>query len=153
MKKRKDTFFYSRMEKTAITLQRTDGEVTPKSKHSRKPSEELREIIRLSKNASGGSNKPRPITQFARHEIPKSDVMKSDSLDSEDDNDDEYTNEDMGDDSDNDGDIDVGDDKEDLNNNADDDNHPSWPKPNFSPFGLDYEVRRKRSLGTKTLYK
>ena len=63
----------------------------PKSKHNRKPSEELREIIRLSKNSPGRSTKLPPITQFVSHEIPKSDVMKPYSVDSEDDNDDDYT--------------------------------------------------------------
>ena len=125
----------------------------PKSKHTKKPSEELEEIIRLSENSPGRSTKLPPFIKFVRHEIPKSDVMKSDSVDSEDDDDDDYANnEDMGDDGDNDGDNDVDtDDQEDRNDNADDDNQPSWPMQNFSPFGLGYEVRRKRSLGTKRL--
>ena len=88
-----------------------------------------------------------------RNGIPKSDVVTSDSVDSEDHNDDDNTNnQDMGDDGDNNGDNDVADDyEEDRNDNADDDNQPSWPMQNVSPFGLGYEVRRKRSVGTKRL--
>ena len=120
----------------------------PKSKHTKKPSEQLKEIIRLSEETSGRSTKLPPIIQFMRHKIPKSTVMKSDSVDSEDDNGDDFANsEDMGDDSDNDDD----EEEEDQNDNADDDNQPSWSMPNFSPFGLGYEVRRKRSLVTTRL--
>ena len=43
----------------------------PKSKHNRKPSEELREIIRLSTNSSGRSTKLPPIIKFVRHKIFK----------------------------------------------------------------------------------
>ena len=78
--------------------------------------------------------------------------MKSDSVDSKEDNDDEYTNnEDMGDDCNNDGDNDVDDDEEDQTDNTGDDNRPPWPMPNFSPFELGYEVRRERSVETKRL--
>ena len=105
------------------------------SKHTRNPSEELREIIRL----SGRSRKLPPVIQFAHHKIPKSDVMKSDSVDSEDDNDNDYTNnDDMGDDGDNDGDNDVVDDEEDRNDNADNDNKPSGSMPYYSSFRPDY---------------
>ena len=125
-----------------------------KNKSDRKPSEELRDLVKLRGNSAGRSTKLPPMVKIVQHKIPKSDVKKLDSVDNDDDDDDDddYANdEDTGEDSDdNDDDDDDDDDNDDDDGDSvQSDNEPSWPLPNFAPFGFGYEVRRRRSVETE----
>lgn len=120
----------------------------PNSKSNKRPSIELRELIKLSENSTGRSTKLPAMIKIVRHKIPKSVIEKSDSYgdDDDDEDDDDYkSNENISEDSD--GGDDDGDD--DQSENTDDDSQPFWSLPNFAPFGFGYEIKRKRSIETK----
>lgn len=111
--------------------------------------DELKQLIKLSKNTADRSTKLPPMINIIRHNIPKS--VKAEESDTDDNNNDDYMNfEHEDEDSDNGDDKNYDDDDDDENDNDDDSNAPYWPQPNYAPFGIGYEVKRKRSVETET---
>ena len=116
------------------------------SNYRKNPADNIKELIKLSENAHGRSTKLPPIIQIVHHSIAKSvNVDESDADDN--DNDDDYMNyNEESDDDDND-------DDDSENDNDDDNNVPYWPQPNYAPYGIGYEVKRKRSVDVRRPYK
>ena len=113
-----------------------------KHKSNKRLAEELRELMKLGKNPGGRSTKFPSMIKIVPHNIPKSVTAQKSDADGNDD--DDYANvynedSDDGDDTDND----------DENDNNDDNNGQYWPQPDYAPFGIGYEVKRRRSLETK----
>lgn len=111
----------------------------PKHKSNEGLAKELKELMKLSKTSVGRSTKLPSMIKIVHHNIPKSvTAQKSDA------DDDDYANfysedSDDGDDNDND----------DENDNDDDNNGQYWPQPDYAPFGIGYEMKRRRSVETK----
>ena len=113
-----------------------------KHKSNKRLAEELRELMKLGKNSAGRSTKLPSMIKIVHQNIPKSVTAQKSDADGNDD--DDYANvynedSDDGDDTDND----------DENDNSDDNNGQYWPQPDYAPFGIGYEVKRRRSLETK----
>ncbi|XP_068736122.1 uncharacterized protein [Montipora capricornis] len=134
----------------------------PKTRKDYKdPLDELKELTGLSKKSTGRSSE---LPSFIKIVRPVTVNMESDLFDDENydvrddedvsDNDDVSDNEDFSDNNDvGDNDDDNFNDEETNNynhdyddQNSDNGNEPSWSTPNYSPYGLGYEVRRKRSM-------
>lgn len=115
----------------------------PKHKSNKRLADELKELIKLGKTSAGRSAKLPSMIKIVRHNIPKSvNAQNSDAGGNDDDDYMNVYNEDSDDGDDNDND--------DENDNDDDNNGQYWPQPNFAPFGIGYEVkRRRRSVETK----
>ena len=117
--------------------------------------DDVMELLKLSKNPAGRSTKLPPMIKILRHRISKSwnvfrsdadgDMRKDDLTNYE--NEDEGDDKDYVDDDDDDDDDDYNDD--DYDNVDDNGNQPSWPIPNFAPFGFGYEFKRRRSVETR----
>lgn len=113
-----------------------------KHKSNKRLAEELKELMKLGKNSAGRSTKLPSMIKIVHHNIPKSvTVQKSDANGYDDDDYTNVYNENSDDDDDSDND--------DENDNSDDDNGQYWPQPNYAPFGIGYEVKRRRSVETK----
>ncbi|KAL9961462.1 hypothetical protein ACROYT_G030404 [Oculina patagonica] len=111
----------------------------PKHNFNKGLPEELKELIKLGKNSAGRSTKLPPMIKIVHHNIPKSAVNADESdEDINDDDDDDYRPFDENNDDD--------DENNDDSDNDDDNNAPYWPQPNFAPFGIGFEVKRKRSV-------
>ena len=114
--------------------------------------DDVMELLKLSKNPARRSTKLPPMIKILRHRISKSwNVFRSDA-----DGDmrkydlTNYENGDEGDDKDDVDDDDDDDYNDDDYDNADENgNQPSWPIPNFAPFGFGYEFKRRRSVETQ----
>lgn len=104
----------------------------PKHKSNKGLADEFKELIKLGKNSAGRSTKLPPMIKIVRHNIPKS--VNADESDQDVDDDDDYRP------------FDEDSDDDDNSDNDDDINAPYWPQPNFTPFGIGYEVKRKRSV-------
>ena len=114
----------------------------PKHKSQERLPEELKDLIKLGKNSAGRSTKLPSMIKIVHHNIPKSvTAQKSDAGGN---GDDDYTNS-YGEDSD---DGDDNDNDDDENDNDEDNNGQYWPQPHYAPFGIGYEVRRRRSVET-----
>ena len=112
----------------------------PKHKSQERLPEELKDLIKLGKNSAGRSTKLPSMIKIVHHNIPKSvTAQKSDAGGNDDD---DYTNS-YGEDSD---DGDDNDNDDDENDNDEDNNGQYWPQPHYAPFGIGYEVRRRRSV-------
>ena len=113
-----------------------------KHKSNKRLADELKELMKLDKNTVGRSTKLPSMIKIVHHNNPKSvTAQKSDANGYDDDG---YTNvyhedSDDGDDTDND----------DENDNYDDNNGQYWPQPDYAPFGIGYEVKRRRSVEMK----
>ena len=114
----------------------------PKHKSNENLADELKELIKLGKNSLGRSKKLPSMIKIVHHNIPKSLTAQKSDADGNDD--DEYTNEDSDDGVDNDNDNDE------ENDNDEDNNGQYWPQPDYAPFGIGYEVKRRRSVEKKT---
>ena len=115
----------------------------PKHKSNKGLAEELKELIKLGKTSAGRSTKLPPMIKISHHNIPKS--VNDDEMDEESNDDEDYMpiNEDSDDDDD------ENNDNDDESDNDDDSNGPYWPQPNYAPFGMGYEVKRRRSVETR----
>ena len=116
-----------------------------KRKLNYKPQNDLLDLIKLSKDSTGRSTKLPKIINVMHKTSLKPSFVKSDLVDN-DKSDDSMNDDETNDDGDNDND---NDDDSNENDDVDSDNQASWPVPNFTPFGLGYEVKRKRSVETK----
>ena len=114
--------------------------------------DDVLELLKLTKGPAERSTKLPPLIKILRHRISKSwNVFRSDA-----DGDmrkDDLTNYENGDERDDVDDVDDDDDyyynDDDYDNVDDNGNQPSWPIPNFAPFGFGYEIKRKRSVETQ----
>lgn len=126
-----------------------------KRKLNYKPQNDLLDLIKLSKDSTGRSTKLPKTIHLIHKRTPKSSFVKSDLVDndkSDDSINDDEISDDGDNDDDNDHDQDHDNDNDDDSNENDDvvsDNQVSWSVPSFTPFGLGYEVKRKRSEETK----
>ena len=113
--------------------------------------DDVMELLKLTKSPAGRSTKLPPMIKILRHRISKSwNVFRSDADgDMRKDDLTNYENEDVGDDKDNSDDDDDNYNDDDYDNADDNDNQPSWPVPNFAPFGFGYEFKRRRSVETQ----
>ncbi|PFX32886.1 hypothetical protein AWC38_SpisGene2270 [Stylophora pistillata] len=105
-----------------------------KGSPQKKPVEDIKEIIKLSENSQGRSIKLPPMIKIEQHSPVNADESDRAENDYENDNyDDELSDE-------------TDDDDYSENDNDDDENVPYWPQPNYAPYGIGYEVKRKRSV-------
>lgn len=112
-----------------------------KQRSNNRLAQELKELIRLGKTSAGRSKKLPAMIEIVRHNIPK--TVNVDESDEDRNGDDDYMPFDEHDDNDD------NDDENNDDNNESDDNEPYWPQPNFAPFGIGYEVKRRRSVQGK----
>ena len=113
--------------------------------------DDVMELLKLSKNPARRSTKLPPMIKILRRRISKSwNVFRSDADgDMRKDDLTNYENEDVGDDKDNSDDDDDNYNDDDYDNADENGNQPSWPIPNFAPFGFGYEFKRRRSVETQ----
>ena len=113
--------------------------------------DDVMELLKLTKSPAGRSTKLPPMIKILRHRISKSwNVFRSDADgDMRKDDLTNYENEDVGDDKDNSDDDDDNYNDDDYDNADENGNQPSWPIPNFAPFGFGYEFKRRRSVETQ----
>jgi len=113
-----------------------------KHKSKGRLAEEVKELMKLGKNSAGRSTKLPSMIKIVRNSIPKS--VNAQESDADGNDDDDYTN--FYNEGSDDGDVN---DNEDDNDNDDDNNGQYWPQPDYAPFGIGYEVKRRRSVEKK----
>lgn len=110
----------------------------PKGNPRKKPSEVIKELIKLSRNSQGRSTKLPPMIKIEQYSTVNADESDGAENDYQNDDDDEEFS---------DNSVETDDDDDDSeNDNDDDENVPYWPQPNYAPYGIGYEVKRKRSV-------